>query len=718
MSATLRVAAAATLVLTAALVAASQAGGDRAELRPGEFVAAGDLPRYGLNLGGSGTWGAEQLRANILPNPGFEPILDRTIVVVREAAGNRIVDDTAWLARGDGFWNGAQVEFRTGAAAGRGARVLESRKRASDGLAEFVLDRDPSGVAAGDIASVTALADESPAPLWRRGGAIAAVAGDVRPGSAGAQAVRLSASAGQPAELIQYFDNLAERAGKLLPVSGPWRVTFWAKALYAPRRVKVYFGRSGQPPFLEREVVVGTEWSAHELRFDARDEGAAGALTFSLKVEAGEVLLDDASLGEARPGAGGFRQAVVETVKAMRPGYLRDWQGQLGDTLDNRTADPSGRLPSRYRPGEHEVMFHYSLPELFALCAEVGASPWVVAPTTLDDDEWRRLGAFLRQAAERHAFRQILVEFGNENWNLIFRPAGILDPARHAAAADRAFRLLREGAGDDARIVTLVNAQFVNPQSPRRIGELSRTADRVAVAPYFLYTLQASQSAAEGRRAAFAEEPRLIREEAAAARSQNKRLSAYEVNFHTTLGDASSAQRDAIVTAAASGPALARRLIDTTLAGVEEQAVYVLSGFDNFVHGRRDLVRLWGVTRDLARAGNLRPTGIALQMLNEAAGGKARAVACDGGACAALTAIAYSDGQSLAVVSARDRPTEIEAAMICAHGSVRLALLDGSDAALNNEHAPQVQAESSRRECRGDRVRFRLPPYSLAVLRP
>jgi hypothetical protein len=63
------------------------------------------LPRYGLNLGGSGSWGAEQLRSNILNNPGFEPVLDRTLLIVSEKRFHRFADDNSWLARTDGFWN-------------------------------------------------------------------------------------------------------------------------------------------------------------------------------------------------------------------------------------------------------------------------------------------------------------------------------------------------------------------------------------------------------------------------------------------------------------------------------------------------------------------------------------------------------------------------------------------------------------------------------------
>ena len=39
-------------------------------------------------------------------NPGFEPTIDRTIVIVKEANSTGFADDTPWLARSNGFWNG------------------------------------------------------------------------------------------------------------------------------------------------------------------------------------------------------------------------------------------------------------------------------------------------------------------------------------------------------------------------------------------------------------------------------------------------------------------------------------------------------------------------------------------------------------------------------------------------------------------------------------
>ncbi len=676
-----------------------------------------ELPRYGLNLGGSGTWGAEQLRANVLGNPGFEAVLDRSILVVSAVDGARVVDDSAWLARADGFWRGGTYDIRSGAAAGTQGRIIDSRKPVGGGT-EIVLDGPVGQLGSGDVAVLTRTVDPEPAPAWwtGRGSQIAGTEEDRRPGSPGRRALRLLATPERPAELLHYFDNIADRAGKLLPVRGRWKLELWARSSSPAARLQLHFDRNGHEVFLDVELAPTPDWQQHVFEFEGRDDGPPGVLTLSVRATRGEVLIDDAYLGEISPGAGGFRRAVVDTLKTLRPGFLRDWQGQLGDTLDNRIAGSQGHRPVRYRPGEGEIQNHYGLADFFALCAEVGAQPWVVAPTTLDDDEWRRFGAWLRTAADRHRFDTIMLEFGNENWNELFRPAGIPRAAAHAAVADRAFRLLREGSRGDARIVTVANAQFVNPDSPRDIGLRSGEASRIAVAPYFLYTLDAGTTLAGAQRAAFRESDELIRQEAATAAHQGKRLAVYEENFHTTLGNADPSLRNALVTGATSGPALARRLLQGTLAGIREQAVYRLAGFDSYVQEGKGLVRLWGVTRDLSVADRLRPTGLALSMLNRVAGGGAQAMACSGAPCAGLTAVAFDQGRRLAVVSARDEPASLS--LPCAQEELQLELLDGSLPEPNNEEDVEVMARTAALTCRDGRATFVLPAYSLAVARP
>jgi hypothetical protein len=349
------------------------------------------------------------------------------------------------------------------------------------------------------------------------------------------------------------------------------------------------------------------------------------------------------------------------------------------------------------------------------LCAAVGAQPWVVAPTLSTDAEWLALGAWLKQAAARHGMRGIVVEFGNENWNAIFRPGGMMNPQTHAEAADRAFRLLKTGAAGFKGLSLVVNAQFVNPDNVGQIARASREANKVAVAPYFLHSLPATTPALTVA-AAFADDDKLIRLDAEQAQKNGKQLTVYEVNFHTTEGDAGNALRNSAVTDAHSGAALARRLLQTLQAGVREQMVYVLAAFDFKASGERGLLRLWGIARDLA-PGQLRPTGLALQLLNEAIIGDAHVAQCAGGACKQMTAVFFQqDGSSrLAVASASAASTTIRSSLPCDR-RIQLRLLDGSVSGANNETRVQVALRAATASCGASGWQFELPAYSFAVL--
>jgi hypothetical protein len=706
----------AALALGLSLLSGPSLGVESVRLSPTLAPVMAEAPRLGLNLGGASTWGAEQLSANAVKNPGFEAPIERSLVIVQTIAGATVTDDKPWTARADGLWDGADYEVLSGHAAGRRGKVQAYRRSGSGGPGEFLLAPFPDGLRPTDALSVTTSSRSAVGvPMWWTSyGEIRAVGGDVRPGSGGRQSVQLRAVKDRPSRLAHHLDML-ERAGKLLPVKGAWQLDFWARTDTPGTRLAVAFRRHGSPAFVAREFSLGLGWQHVVLPFTASDEGPYGPLELSFEIRAGDAVLDDVYLGEAVPGPGGFRTAAVEVLRELRPGYLRDWQGQLADTFDNRVADASARRPTRHRPGENELVYHYSLPEFLELCAAVGAKPWVVAPPLMGEGEWRQMGEVLASAARRHGFDEMLVEFGNENWNEIFRPAGFMAADTHAAAADRAFAQLRAGAGNYGGIVPVVNAQFVNAPSWRRLASLSREAQRIAVAPYFLYRLN-PVSAPEAVAAAFDDVVASLREGLAGPAAFGKRVAVYEVNFHTTEGTATSELRDLAVAGAHSGSALARQLLGDMLAGVREQAVYTLAGFDAYT-AERKLVRLWGVARDLA-PGRLRPTGLALAMLNGAIDGDAHAAVCQGtgAACGNVTAAYFRRKQKLALaVASRDaRTLRIRTGIPCSV-EVSVELLDGSDPTRNNETDESVRVERIRPACEADWA-FDLPARSVAVL--
>jgi len=617
----------------------------------------GEVPRIGVNLGGRSVWGAEQLMANVLRNPGLEATLDGALIVVAAVDGAQVTDDSRWTARPPDFWVGAAYEVLSGAAAGQRGRVTGNQRANAQATDTLTLQPAVPALRAGDVVAVQGLQDSTAAPLWwTQGGVQAAV--DPRPGSPGVRALRLTATPGQPAALFHHLDSIGMRAGKLLPVHGRWRLALWLRGASAGARVRLSFGRQGRPLWLNQTVTPGAAWQAVAFDFDTRDDGPAGPLMLAISTEAGSVLVDDVALGAAAPPrAGGFRPEVVDTLRALRPGYLREWQGQLADTPANRDATAEARHPIRYRPGADEVLFAYSLTEFLALAADVGARPWVVLPATTTPEQARAFGQMLAQGWRRHGFDEIVVEHGNEHWNGVFRPAGIAQARVLAAVADRAFAALREGAGPEMPLHRVIGTQYVDGAAAGRLAALSRHSEGVAVAPYFHYRQAAGETArAALDRALHEDAAPLLRAQADLA-AAGRALDVYEVNFHNTGGSASGAERDAVLTAPEAGTALMRRLLQATAAGVQRQAVYTLAGYDTFVDGPgRQLTALFGITRDLTRAANWRPTGAAVAALNRVIGGPAYRTTCAGPACADLTALAWSGGERWAVASAATVP--------------------------------------------------------------
>jgi len=671
---------AALAALTLGLAAAAAAAPPAVQLSPG--TAVGELPRIGVNLGGRTVWGAEQLMANVLRNPGFESVLDGALIVAADVQGRSVLDDSRWTARPAGFWAGASYEVLSGPAAGRRGRVVDNH-RSSDLVADTLeLDPPVPTLRPGDVLAVQGQQDATAAPLWWTQGQVLAAA-ETRPGSPGRRSVRLSAGAGRSAAVLHYLDNIGARAGKLLPVNGKWRLAVWLRASQAGTRVRLSFGRQGRPAWLDqvRSMEAGPGWQREEISFDAQDDGPAGPLQLAITCESGEVLVDDVELGAAVAAqAGGFRAEVVGTLRAMRPGYLRDWQGQLADTPDNRAAALMARHPIRYRPGENEVQFAYGLDEFLALAAEVGARPWLVLPSTSTPAQARDFGALLLRAWQRHHFDEIVVEHGNEHWNSIFRPAGIAQPGVLAEVADRAFAALRQGAGPEVPLHRVIGTLYVDGSAAGRMMTLSRQSEGVAVAPYFLYRQDAGESAAAALDRALHEDIAPLRQALALAAAAKRSVDIYEVNFHTTAGSASAAERDAVVTAPAAGAALMRRLLQSASAGVQRQAVYALAGYDTFTDGApRQLTQLFGITRDLAGASNWRATGAAVQALNRVLGGMAHRATCSGAACADITALSLACGTRWAIVSAAAQPVTVswscsgEQQLRLATGETRLA---------------------------------------------
>ena len=694
-----------------------------AGLLDGDLPVLTKTPRIGLNLGQWTSWGAEQLSRNILKNPGFEGIVDRALVRVSEAHRHGFSDDESWLARSEGFWAGARFEVLTGTAVGQSGEILDSVASNARGRPEYRVTQPITGLAEGDIVALTLIRDDLPPARWwlpEHGEGLARTNTLLTaPGSPGLRALGLYPAASAPVRIASHLDTIGTRAGKLLPIRGAWRLGLW---VHGPEtgetQLLIRFHRHGSPSFIDLQHRVKPGWDYLEHFFEAEDAGPVGPLEFSLEVRGGAVHVDDVWLGpaqpeEAFPKSGGtlatevFNPRLIDLLKQLRPGYLRDWQGQLGDTLSNRLAPPFARRTMRYRSGDSD--FGYGLPEFLDLNRLVGAQPWLILPTTFSPDEARQLGAWLAASIDRHGFEEVIVEFGNENWNAIFRPAGIQHPEHHGAAADRLFAALRAGSGAHPAIRSAINAQHVNPSAALRFASASRGADILALAPYFLNRLDASDRGRE-LELLFADDGGHL-DRILAERPPQQQVAVYEINLHTTRGDMPAHERDAVLTSTAAGSALAQNLLRHLNRGVRRQNVYRVTGYDTALQDRVDLAQLFGIARDLAQESSLRSTGVAIEMLNRVIGGNLHPVTMRGPAQEVLTASAFRHdrGWTAAVVSASPYPQ-----------TLRLRFPDDGaplPTGIRLLGGP-VTGPSTPPQITGRKIQVTLPPFSLLTLEP
>ncbi len=693
-------------------------------------VQVADVQRFGVNLGTWTSWGAEQLSSNVIMNPGFEGIIDRAIVSVRNPLPGKFSDEGFWLARQDGFWEHATYEVRTGRNAGARGEIIRSRQKDNFGLPSFTtadrnLELDPS-----DVVSLTRTDDTGiPSQWWfsDRGGArYGPETKQSRPGSQGVRSLRVGATNNEPAEFASYLDAIGDRAGKLLPLEGKWRVSFWSRLDKGAASLRVMVRREGAVPAMVEDVPLSREWKRTEIVFDGRDSGPPWIASLRFYVTGapnGEVLFDDVDFRRLGDSRSAFRREAVSVLKSLHPGYLRDWQGQLGDTLDNRLAGAEGRRVSRYRPGGIEQSdYHYGLPEFLELAREVGASPWIVIPPPFTEAECGRLGQFLRGRKDRDQFADITVEFGNENWNPLFRPAGIPEAAPHGEAADRCFAALRAGSGT-LRIHTAVNAQHDNPKGVMRFASTVHGSDMLAVAPYFLHKLDAGTGFLKGESMLFSGDGGKLSQIVTEARRSNMEPAVYEVNLHTDDGSASAQDRESVTSGLASGSALAKTMLDALALGVRRQCVYSLAGFDNRSRDGKSYVRLWGIVRDLASDDHLRPTGLALKMVNRALRGSLVRSESDD---TRISFWAFRDGVKWSAVIASSSPEHREVQIRFPAGanfpSTQL-VLEGDSLGATNEDGQHVTIQTGPVRQSGRVVpsaiqdaTITVPPFGLVVL--
>jgi len=696
-----------------------------------------DVPRIGLNLGNWSFYGSDQIMSNVLKNPGFEGTLDRMIILTREAAGRYVADDETRLGAADHFWDGARYEVVTGAASGQRGRVVSSLRQGESGYPEYTLDQPAFKIDQHDAIVLTRQTlPKQPSNWWvspENDDRLHLSTSENRAGSKGRSYLHMSMPDLAQTEIFSFLDSSGAPAGRLLPVKGKWRATFWLKALSGKPSIRISLAR-GNKRFFEQRFAPGKTWQQYRVDFEGHEvpvtgENASLQFTLSGSGSGTELAVDDVYLGPDTQQS--FRPEVVAMLETLRPGYLRDWQSQLADTLENRLAPAGGRMASRFHWDEG-AQFHYGLEEFADLCARIGAMPWITLPSTITPGELPLLADFMRRKQAQHHFKRWVVEYGNENWNGLFRPAALTHDDTHAERTLRLFLDLRKRL-PDIPFQPLINAQAVWPE---RSAPEARSATQVrgalAIAPYYFDRLDHSMDDQAILAGLFpGDEARILQGFRKLMPSTPPWL--YEYNLHTDKGDAGYAKRERATASMAAGLSLAARALSFYEQGVVNHAVYTLSQIHGLVNGKTSdgskLMPLWGITRDFAFP-TLRPGGLALALMNRAVGGQQFRLDCQPATtrCQQLTGLGYAENGHFSVVLSNKT------------GQSRMIRLDwpgqqlpqqwwtlGNESQdrnrlwLNNENpvagkpAP-VHIVTQPLQAAGKQLSLLLPPYGLAVI--
>jgi len=475
--------------------------------------------------------------------------------------------------------------------------------------------------------------------------------GDVPPGVFGHAALNLKGSAGKAHYLLSTHYH---RYGEL---NGRWHVRFWAKAKTGSPRFSVGADKWGEV----KDIELGLQWRHYDQIIvvdkvpQDSPEGRDDHLLFRFEAVGGDVLVDDIEIwmeGDTNPTA--FRDDLIEVLRKFNPGAIRYLQTG-GSTIDNAIAPPmqshsySNRKSREYGPYQGHQTDPYSLHEMYELCAYVGAEPWYCLPGTLHKEELVKFMEYLgapadvgygRKRAESgqerpwtEVFDHIHIEFGNEAWNNAawYQCGGYNGPDYWKDLIE---------AGKNSPYYTpkiLFHSAGQAAWSGRNAGILKNApnADRFSVAPYLVSNLNKKDlelfdnSDEKLFQWAFAQpiwrsrDPRgAMNQNYQLAKEAGIELSIYEVNHHTTHGDAPLEPRNKIVTSIGGGI----NVVNDMLLMLREHKLRTQCLFSLIQHGYRAAgigeVRLWGTALNMKREHErYRPTFLACMLANKVIGG-------------------------------------------------------------------------------------------------
>lgn len=675
---------------------------------------AKDVNRIGINLSNNNPSKSEPLSQNILMNPGFEGNIDRIIAIVTQSDQNSFSDDKGW-GYPDDYWKDAEYEVRSGKYSGTRGTISHSLQEGAQGFPQYFTEKSLPSFENKDAIVLTKTIFGNKIPHWmvpeELGDFVSIDSSEHRPGSSGSHALLL-----QPTEQPLLIKT---RPGKLAQLQGEWKFTFWLKG-EENQEVSIDFKRRHQADsFLSKTIKPTPFWKKYTFNFTPNEVESTKPLTLKIQVSGkGKLWIDDLWLGAAGDSSSEFRQEVLTALKEIRPSYIRELPS-VGDSMENRVADPSARKSwINHKAGSSgEDTYSYSLLEFLNLCKSVDANPWIIVPPTFSDQEYRQLGKFLLENAPANIFSTVILEFGKENWNWTYRPTGIPYPKTHGSLADRAYEFILLGANGATHFIKTVNGQYLDPALSIEYLENTKTAEALAIAPYFFPALDADISDQKALQNLFQNDSGMMEQTALGVKNLDKKLSIYEMNLNTLEGTASEAQRTRFVAGSASGTALAKRVLEAMQAGANPIMIYSLIQFEADTWDNKEKVKLWGIVRSLSPTLRFRPTGLAVVMLNKICGGDAYKIENNGGP---LTMLAFTPQEKWTAAIASSSETPITAELTFPDDNKPLPLtmltLDSQSPFTTNEDEDLVKLKPATIQINDRTASFTVPPYGFVIL--
>ncbi|HCE46231.1 MAG TPA: hypothetical protein DET40_22020 [Lentisphaeria bacterium] len=468
-------------------------------------------------------------------------------------------------------------------------------------------------------------------------------AGDIPPGSFGRNSCLL-AGTGQKEDGFIRLSTQYQRIGE---TNGIWHLRFWSKIKDGSPSLEVSpsFG-----PGVKAELA--KEWKQQEMKIkvdkvpEAKNEKDEPHLTFVMQAKNGSVLVDDIELwmeGDSNPTP--FRDDAVNILKRLNPGCIRFLQ-MGGNTMDNVLQPPLRRMCGTNNIWEKAGLetgrnpIDYGVNDILLLAEHIGSDAWYCVPGTLDIEEIDKLMEFLGAPAEvgygkiraasghpkpwTESGMKINIEIGNEAWNTFgpFMAGGYNGPDYWNDIFSRA----KKSPYYKPNIIFHAAGQNVQSEMSAKILKSTPAADRYAVAPYILHSLEPEDLEALGTDEklfpwlyayGISYIKRGMAKQGEVSKKTGIEFSVYEINHHITGGKAPLEPRNRMVTSVGGSlNVINGMLLLLHDYGIRNLNFFTLTQKEYGAPGVGN-VRLWGAVLSQKKgAERFRPTFLALEIAN------------------------------------------------------------------------------------------------------